>query len=58
MVSDANATAVPTVRSCPKSMSGSSLHPWKTRMPPQRRPTEEKKTSWSRDTSGLDARTW
>ena len=50
--------AVPAVSSWPKSMSGSSLQPWNTRMPPVRRPTELKKTSWSRDTSGRDARTW
>ena len=50
--------AVPAVSSWPKSMSGSSLQPWNTRMPPVRRPMELKKTSWSRDTSGRDARTW
>ena len=50
--------AVPAVSSWPKSMSGSSLQPWNTRMPPVRRPMELKKTSWSRDTSGRDARAW
>ena len=56
--SEAKEMAVPAVSSWPKSMSGSSLQPWNTRMPPVRRPMELKKTSWSRDTSGRDARTW
>ena len=58
MASDANDTAVAAVRSWPKSMSGSSRHPWKTSMPPVRSPTLLKKTSWSRLTSGRLARTW